>query len=519
MQIVTVLGKNIIENLTTGMYEDCNIIYREYIQNSADQIKKAISCRILKPEDALIDITINKKNRSIIIFDNATGIPESDFEKKLSAIADSDKNRKESAGFRGIGRLGGIAYCDTLIFTSSAYGEKIKSIMYWDAKKCREILNDVKQRPTAEELINSIISYEYEVCDENEHFFEVQLINIKEENVELLNEKQVRKYLSFVAPVPFSNKFILRNKIYDYIKQENFSILEFKILINGTQLFKDYHCDLYEGVEDNRKLYDEISDIEFRKIISPKGDLLAWMWFGISKFEKQIPTINNMRGIRLRQSNIQIGDSETFAYPKFYKESRGSLYFIGEVHALSCELIPNARRDYFNENMTRVEFENALLPIMYTELYKLYHYANEVKNAFIKLSKYADKQIEYYDKQQSGLFIDENAKVKAKEELERQNKVAQEANNKLSLRNENAVSNPVLRRVYNQLEEEYKKDFRAPKTERKENEEGKFLSQKLSKLNKQERKLIGKVYSIISKVLPKDEAETLINKIQEELSK
>ena len=97
--------------------------------------------------------------------------------------------------------------------------------------------------------------------------------------------------------------------------------------------------------------------------------------------------------------------------------------------------------------------------------------------------------------------------------------MAQEANNKLSLRNENAVSNPVLRRVYNQLEEEYKKDFRAPKTERKENEEGKFLSQKLSKLNKQERKLIGKVYSIISKVLPKDEAETLINKIQEELSK
>ena len=78
---MTVLGKNIIENLTTGMYEDCNIIYREYIQNSADQIKKAISCGILKPEDALIDITINKKNRSIIIFDNATGIPESDFEK------------------------------------------------------------------------------------------------------------------------------------------------------------------------------------------------------------------------------------------------------------------------------------------------------------------------------------------------------------------------------------------------------------------------------------------------------
>ena len=30
------IGKNILENLTTGMYPDSRFIYREYIQNAAD---------------------------------------------------------------------------------------------------------------------------------------------------------------------------------------------------------------------------------------------------------------------------------------------------------------------------------------------------------------------------------------------------------------------------------------------------------------------------------------------------
>ena len=29
------IGKNVLENLTRGMYEDSRVIYREYIQNAA----------------------------------------------------------------------------------------------------------------------------------------------------------------------------------------------------------------------------------------------------------------------------------------------------------------------------------------------------------------------------------------------------------------------------------------------------------------------------------------------------
>ena len=37
------IGKDVIESLTLGMYEDCRFIYREYIQNSADQVDKAVA--------------------------------------------------------------------------------------------------------------------------------------------------------------------------------------------------------------------------------------------------------------------------------------------------------------------------------------------------------------------------------------------------------------------------------------------------------------------------------------------
>ena len=36
------VGKNILDNLTTGMYSDSKVIYREYIQNACDQIDIAI---------------------------------------------------------------------------------------------------------------------------------------------------------------------------------------------------------------------------------------------------------------------------------------------------------------------------------------------------------------------------------------------------------------------------------------------------------------------------------------------
>ena len=190
------IGKYIIENLTSGMYSDSKIVYREYIQNAADQIDVAKAQNMFPGEDLFIDISIDGAKRTIIIKDNATGIPADLVKKKLGDIADSDKELGIDKGFRGIGRLGGLAYCDTLRFTSSAKGEPNKTIMTWDAKRLMALIQDKNEKDSAEALLSQVIDYETVAEHPDEHYFIVELIGIRKENHELLDVAAIRNYVS-----------------------------------------------------------------------------------------------------------------------------------------------------------------------------------------------------------------------------------------------------------------------------------------------------------------------------------
>ena len=248
-----VIGKNVIENLTTGMYEDPKIIFREYIQNSADQIDKAIEVGLLKQDEGYIDINLDYKSRKISIKDNATGISQDNFIKILSDIANSEKDRNKDKGFRGIGRLGGLAYCKKLIFKSSFCGEEIESEMIWDGLKLKEILNDHTNKIAAAELIKEIIITKVNKIQKNEHYFEVILEGIYEENDELLSEKDVERYLQAVAPVPYASSFYFRSEIKNFAISNNFKIDEYSIRLNGKEILKQYKTDLYEYPSNDSK--------------------------------------------------------------------------------------------------------------------------------------------------------------------------------------------------------------------------------------------------------------------------
>lgn len=514
------IGKNVIENLTVAMYENSYTVYREYIQNSADSIDRAVEMGIMHKEDAVIDILIEFTKRRITIHDNAAGISNNKFYKTLSDIADSQKDPTKEKGFRGIGRLAGIAYCDKLIFRTSAKGEKIESIMEWDGVKLRQVLADNNQHPSASELIDSIITCTEKECDEEEHFFEVIMDRIIPESDNLLKEHDVLEYLQAVAPVPYANTFIYRTKIYEYAKENGLKIDEYDIQINGNPIFKPYKSKLYEGTGDKIISYDEVSDIEFRQFKANDGRLLAWLWFAVTKYEKQIPVINKMRGIRLRKENIQIGNEETLCYPKFYKEPRGSYYFIGEVFAVDNNLRPNARRDYFNMNPTLKELEDGLIPVFYKEFYDLYHYANKVKSSFKRTAEYQRRQEEYAEKVKNAGFVDSKEQEAAKKELEESKEKVEKARREIELRQKDAEKSEVLRRVFNEIETSYKPpEKKEESVENTEKKNKKYLTQSLSKYSKKEQKLITKIYSIIKAMLPKDMADMVVTKIQEELNK
>ena len=440
------IGKNVIENLTTAMYENLLIVYREYIQNSADSIDTAIKLGLVDKNKAEIYIDIDTSKRYVSIEDNGVGIRANAFVKVMSSIADSTKDSSENKGFRGIGRLGGISACKKLKFSCSAFGEDTQSIVIWDAQKVKDILIDNEQNLDAATLVDNVTTYYQESCDKSLHFFKVEMLDIDKSANELLDIELITKYLSSVAPLPYAVGFIFQSKIHDFMKENGFDIDEYNVFVNGTRLYKEYTTKLYNDKNGKKEAYDEIVDVKFEKFYNSKGSILAWMWYGVSRFEKSIPAVNVMRGIRLRKGNIQIGNELTFSSHEFYKEPRGYSYFVGEVFAIDSELRPNARRDYFNLNDCCREFEKQLRDLFFNRFYTIYHHANQVKKAYQKRQDLAKTEKEYDEKIASG-FVSQEDKETLEDKIDKLKNEVAEADEKIELRNSKDKKDDVLVRV------------------------------------------------------------------------
>lgn len=516
-----VFGANILENLTTGMYQDSRVIYREYIQNACDQIDKAVREGLLHEREGRIHIWLDIDKRIISIEDNATGIPANDFQKTLSNIADSDKKMGEDKGFRGIGRLCGLAYCSELIFTSTALGEKTISTMRCNAQKMREMIiaNSKGEKHTATDVLRSINEFStIEDADINEHWFKVELVGINHANTDLLDFAQIKEYLSFVAPVPYINTFIFRNEIHTYTDGIKYNIDEYNIKLNGEALVKKYKTNYKTSKGD-----DEIFSIEFKDIRDIHGNLLAWIWWGVSSFKATINKDCQMRGLRLRKENIQIGDDD--ALQKLFKEDRGHHYFVGEVFAVSKDLIPNSQRDYFNENETRNQFELELKRYFNDELKSVYYGGSAINSAFNKIDILAKKEAEFIVKEANGVFVDSAHREAELDEIEKAKSKAEEAKKEIEKKKKKADGNDnnVMGRLIKRIETERTQNAPVkPLVKQNEPEATKdtktpWRTDKLSTYSKKERKLISKIFGIIVTSTSKDIAETIIQKIEDEL--
>ena len=507
----TIIGKDVIESLTIGMYDDSRFIYREYIQNAADQIDKARQQGLV--EEGEIHIVIDADKKFISIEDDATGIEEKKVVEILKNIAQSTKKRGVDKGFRGIGRLGGLGYCDKLIFETSFKGENVKSIMTWDATKLKSIINNRNQKEEASEVIDAVTTLETKKEDVDKHYFKVSLIGVT--NKDLLDVKDIRTYLSMVAPVPFNKSFIYAKKIYDELEKEQIDVDEYKTFINTEQLFKGYNSYIYEGEGTNKKKIGEVIDVLFFKEVDNDNNKMFWGWYGITEKNQSLNQVNFARGFRLRKANIQIGNEDTLT--KLHRDKRFQFYFFGEVYGLHQDLIPNARRDYFSETETFYDFENKLKSFFHTTIHKLCYTASDVNSAVKTINNY-NQSLEEFEKKKEEGFVDKTEQKTFLETLENKKEEAGKAQNKLeSIKVKSAESDTlapitkIIERATSNHTLTVNNDVGTEIAEKPV-----FRTDKLSRLNKQERKFLGNIFTTIRNVLPKETAELLILKIEEE---
>lgn len=376
-------GKHLIQILMFSMYNDQRIIYREYIQNAYDAINKAVKDGILSQmKDGIVNIRIDSEAQRIIIRDNGIGIKSAEVAEKLLNIADSRKDGVTSAGQYGIGRLAGAGYCRWLKFKTSAVGENSASIVSFDVDFANQIINDVDDESSATDVIDIITKMETVPEKESEHYFEVTLEGVNREYRDLLNPEAIIEYLREVAPIDYSMKFknVLATpslKQTDSLYSNLYSCIgTVSVYVNDSiELRKRYNLKI-DGTG------DEIDSLDFFRVDTEKGELLAWGWYAVTPFTKQIPVSDTNRGIRLRKHNIQLGTSDLLN--KYFGEARGNNYFYGEVFAIHPNLRPNSDRSGLAPTPeTEILFDK--LRLIFKNLGKLYQVANSAKNAVKKL--------------------------------------------------------------------------------------------------------------------------------------
>lgn len=354
-----VIGKHTLESLTSGMYSDPFVIYREYIQNSVDSIDEAIRSGIIGRDEERIDIVLHFSEKRIEIIDNGVGISSDSAVASLLSIGNSRKESNISRGFRGIGRLSGLSYCSKLTFETSAIGDALGTRIVIDSRKLSQLLlEDNESEATVFDVLNEVYSVELFSEEKASHYFRVIMEGV-EETTKLIEYSEVVDYLSQNTPVPFDPNFTWGAEIKGRIAQYGYVIRSYRVYISQNELsspvYKPYRDTFL--ADKGKKIYDSISDVQIIDFRNADGKLLAIGWIGKTNYLGSIYD-KSVKGLRLRTGNILIGDSQTLN--TVFKDARFNGWAIGEIYTIDSGLIPNARRDNYEKNPTYFSFVEKL---------------------------------------------------------------------------------------------------------------------------------------------------------------
>ena len=354
----TYIGKYILDSVSVGMYDHPLMAIREYIQNSADAIddfcgepNKGTS------SDGLIEITVDGRSKCIRLKDNGAGVPAEKAQSVLHDLGRSEKDPWSHRGFRGIGRLGGLGYCEELKFLTKTQNEKPVSVSTWDCRKLKQLLNENGNLLDAASVIKHITTFTQERwADRDEHFFIVEMNGVQSSRNILLNVPSIKSYLQQVAPVPFHPDFSHGKGIEDVLSKRRIPLYRtYAIRVNGADIYKPY-ADRINTANGN---WEEIKDIELLDLYDDSSGLLGFAWLANLNLEGTINPSTLVDGLRVRSGNILIGDKNLLS--RFFREGRFNNYLVGEIYIVDNRLVPNARRDDFEDSELRDEFHNCFI--------------------------------------------------------------------------------------------------------------------------------------------------------------
>ncbi len=350
------IGPDLLDLITSGMYADPLILYREYIQNAADAIEL-----LPNPQDGRIEVEINASRKSIVIRDNGPGLTFQQAVEALIPIAKSSKNRERNRGFRGIGRICGLAFANSIAFRTRTTTESAVSLVVWDGESLRRCIS--QNLSIADTVSRCVEVKQLESLDAPANYFEVEIRGVSRQAAIALNCVTVSDYVSEIGPVPFPEDFPYQIEVKKFVGEHS------KLYEVPVKLFSRIGESIANDVSIVRphsnvtiSQYGKGTNfVEIEKFLVPKqsGEGLAAIgWIAHTHYEGALPKSLGVRCLRARVGNMQIGRESAFDH--LFSESRFNRWCIGEVHILDAEILPNGNRDYFELNVHLRNFENHL---------------------------------------------------------------------------------------------------------------------------------------------------------------
>ena len=355
-----VIGQDVLELVSGAMHIDPMNVYREYIQNAADAVDSARAAGMISDDElGRVDIMVDQEARTVRIRDNGCGLSFWHFARQLTAIGASVKRGTSARGFRGVGRLAGLAYAQELVFRSRGAGEDDVSQLRWDGRQLKEALREGSHDASVADLVRRVTTIERTQIEDAPHrFFEVEMRGIvRLKNDRLMSPLAISQYLSEVAPVPFAPGFQFGTEITQALAPHvDLRGLDIRVSDADEPIYRPHRGSV--SLDGNSLLtFDDMAILE---IPSADDGVAAIAWILHHEYSGAIPTAALVKGLRFRVGNIQVGGHALLE--DLFTEPRFNSWTVGEVHVIDPRMVPNGRRDHFEHNGHFYNLLNHLAP-------------------------------------------------------------------------------------------------------------------------------------------------------------
>ena len=396
------LGDEILGIITSAMYGSPLAIYREYIQNAADALAST-GC----VSQGMVEVLVDPLRRRLEVSDDGPGLSEEMAVRALVPIGASGKRRNADRGFRGIGRLSGLAFAESVTFLTRADGSECVTRVTWNGPRLRTRIRETGH--TAQSIRECVEVTRVAEDGLPSHFFRAIVEGVHRHAAgALLNRESVRSYIAEVCPVPIAKSFPFSANV-ERLFSDDERPLALAVSLTGDQ--RPIYRPLGEELRLSKHRVDRFREFEEIRVSSLDRSMVAATgWIAHSSYLGALPKHLGIRGIRARAGNIQVGGEDVFDH--LFDQDRFNRWCVGEIHVTDSRIVPNGRRDYFEAGPHLRNLENQLA-VLFQSVAARCRSASKRRNSLRSLEAAVRDIEQWYELVSSGWLAREDALVLA----------------------------------------------------------------------------------------------------------